>query len=376
MIKVCHLISSCITHHGPTNVLLPVILGADRERFNFSVYSLYAPPADRNPALLLAAAGAEFHVFEMGGFLDLSILIPLVRELKRLRPNILHCHLVRANLYGRIAALLAGVPVVLNTHHGIEDYMISESMRNRAVRKFERMTDGLVTRHVAVSHVMRRAAIDYLHIAPERIAAIPNGVNLDLYDAERRARMDVRRELGLAADAIVVGSVGILNETKNFQLLIRVAKDVIEANRNVQFVIFGEGEERLILEKMILDLGLAGSVFLAGFRSDVARCLAALDIFALTSRSEGFGLAVAEAMASGLPCVAFDVGALAELVANGQTGWLAPAGDAEGFARRIAQLVASPQMRIDMGRASSERAKSDFSAAVMAQNYSELYESL
>lgn len=375
MIKVCHLISSCITHHGPTNVILPVILGAEPGRFNFAVCSLYPPPTDRNPAHLLASAGASFHVFHMGGFLDLRILIPLVQQLRRLRPDILHCHLVRANLYGRVAARLAGIPVVLNTHHGIEDYMLSDAARDRAVRKFERMSDSLVTRHVAVSQVMRRAAIDYLHIAPERITAIPNGVNLALYDPERRARAVMRQELGLAADAIVVGSVGILNETKNFQLLMRIAKDVLAIHPRVQFVIFGEGEQRPILEKMIADLGLTGSVLLAGFRADVARCLTALDIFALTSRSEGFGLAVAEAMASGLPCVAFDVGALAELVADGSSGLLAPAGDAAGFGRRITQLVESPQMRIDMGRTSAERARTGFSAAVMAQKYSELYES-
>lgn len=375
MIKVCHLISSCITHHGPTNVILPVILGADPGRFNFAVCSLYPPPPDRHPGQLLANAGASFHVFEMGGFLDLGILIPLVKQLRRLRPDILHCHLVRANVYGRVAARLAGIPVVLNTHHGIEDYMLSDAARDRAVRRFERMSDSLVTRHVAVSQVMRRAAIDYLHIAPERITAIPNGVDLALYDPERRARAAMRQELGLSADAIVVGSVGILNETKNFQLLIRIAKDVLATHPHVQFVIFGEGEERPILEKMIADLGLTGSVLLAGFRADVARCLAALDIFALTSRSEGFGLAVAEAMASGLPCVAFDVGALAELVADGRTGLLAPAGDAAGFGRRIAQFVESPQMRSEMGRAAAERARVDFSAAAMAQKYSELYES-
>ena len=81
-------------------------------------------------------------------------------------------------------------------------------------------------------------------------------------------------------------------------------------------------------------------------------------------------------MASGLPCVAFDVGALAELVADGETGWLAPAGDTAGFGRAIARLVASAQMRTDMGRAAEQRARMRFSAAVMAHNYGDLYENL
>jgi glycosyltransferase involved in cell wall biosynthesis len=376
MIKVCHIISSCITHHGPNNVLLPVVLNADRFQYDFAVYSLYPPPPSRSPASLLAEAGVEFQLFKMGGFLDLKILIPLVRALRHWRPDILHCHLVRANLYGRIAGRLAGIPVIINTHHGIEDYMVSDSVRDRAVRRVERLTDSLVTRHVAVSEVMRRAAIKLLDLAPARIETVYNGVDLSLYAPRRHDRAQMRRQLGVADDAILVGSVGILNTTKNFPLLIRIAKLVVEKEPRARFVIFGEGEERHVLEKLIGELDLQKYVLLAGFRSDVQCGLAALDVFALTSRSEGFGLAVAEAMAAGLPCVAFNVGALNELVNDGETGFLAPDGDVDAFYHRLMELVASPALRTTMGNASSQRCTSKFGADAMVRHYSELYDRL
>lgn len=331
---------------------------------------------DRNPRKILCEAGAGFQEFNMTSFLDIRIMAPLVRQLRRLRPDILHCHLVRANLYGRIAARLARVPVVICTHHGIEDYMVGDKLRDRAVRSAERVTDGWVTYHVGVSEGMRRAAIRHLGIAFDKIVAISNGVDLALYDCNRAARAAARRELGLDPDALVVGSVGILNQTKNFQLLVQIAKLVINRHSGLQFIIVGDGDQRRKLESMVAELGLRHSVILPGFRADISRVLAALDIFALTSRSEGFGLAVAEAMASGLPCVAFDVGALGELVVDGQTGFLVTAGNAEAFTIALSRLIAEPVLRFGMGQAARVRVQELFSVDLMVRRYNELYDRL
>ena len=376
MIKICHLISSCLTNHGPNNVLIPIVRGSDSQRYRFAVWSLYPPPESRDPGTTLREVGASFQVFNMCSFTDIRILASLVRQLRILRPDILHCHLVRANLYGRIAARLAGVPVVISTHHGIEDYMVGDSLRDRAVRSVERLTDGWVMHHVGVSEGVRQAAIRQLGIAPGKISAIPNGVDLALYNHNREERAIVRQELGLDPDALVVGSVGILNQTKNFMQLVRIAKSVVDRHPEVQFVIVGEGDQRPELEAMVAELGLRRSVILPGFRGDIPRVLMALDIFAFTSRSEGFGLAVCEAMASGLPCIAFDVGALGELVANGQTGLLVKAGDVESFGEGLIRLIMNPELRSDMGQAGLARTQALFSIELMVRRYNELYDRL
>jgi glycosyltransferase involved in cell wall biosynthesis len=363
-----------MTNHGPSNILLPIVRRSDPLLYRFAIWSLYPPPPNRNPEELIRESGAEFQVFGMASFFDIRIVASLVRQLEIFRPDILHCHLVRANLYGRIAARLARVPIVICTHHGIDDYMVGNRVRDRAVRSVERLTDSLVTCHVGVSESMRRAAIQHLNIAPDKIVAIPNGVDLAVYSQNREERTVVRQELGLDPNSVVVGSVGMLNRTKDFRLLVQVVKASIDSNAIVQLIIIGDGDERTSLEAMVAKLGLSRSVVLAGFRTDVPRVLAALDIFALTSRSEGFSLAVAEAMASGLPCVAFDVGALGELVVDGESGFLVRAGDVDAFCIALRHLIEGPELRLAMGQVAERRARTLFSVDLMVRRYNRLYD--
>lgn len=368
--------ASGLTNHGPSNVIVPIVSRSDQTRFQMHVWLFYPPPAHRELRDVCRDASAGYHVFGTKSFLDVRVLIKLVRQLRVLRPNILHCHLVRANLYGRIAARLAGVPIVINTHHGIDEYSVSTRWSDRIVRGVERFTDRWVTCHVGVSEDMRRAAIRHHGISPDRIVAIPNGVDLPLYERQREERAAIRRELGLDPNAIVVGSVGSFNVTKNFQLLVRVARSIVDHHAGVQFIIVGDGDQQQEVKAMVNDLGLARSVLLPGFRADIPRILSALDIFALTSRSEGFCLAVAEAMASGLPCVAFDVGALRELVVDGQTGVLVAAYDAVGFGAALSSLIAAPGLRASLGHAAQMRASELFSVELMVKRYGALYDRL
>ncbi len=374
MIKICHLISSCLVNHGPNNVIIPIVSKLPKPKYQSTVFSLYPPPVNRSPELILRSCGVSFRSFNMNSFLDVRILIPLIHALRTLRPDILHCHLVRANIYGRIAAKLAGVPVVICAHHGIEDYMLSRNSRDRLVRFFERITERYVTCHVGVSETMRLAAIENLGIGSDKIVAIPNGVDLKRYGVGDLDRSSVRRELGLDPNAIVIGSVGNLNRTKNFKLLVHIAELIAKNHQNVQFIIFGDGEERNELESMVVELGLRGSFIFHGYSADIPRSLTALDIFTLTSHSEGFGLAVAEAMAAGLPCVTFDVGALGELIVDGQSGFLIQAGNVKAFEIALDRLINTPGLRSRMGQAAQERAKERFSVELMVQRYGDLYD--
>ena len=373
VIKVCHLISSCITHHGPSNVLTPIVSLLDKSQYKFSIISLYAPPFDRNPSLIFRKVGADFFVLKMGSFLDLLILFKLVKLLREIKPDILHCHLVRANIYGRIAAYLVGIPIVINTHHGIENYMIGSGIADRVVRYFEYFSDKLVSYHIAVSDIVRITAIKKLRISTGKIFSIHNGVDIILYNSMRNDREILRANLGLNINSIVIGSVGILNKTKNHKLLILVANAIIKIHPSVQFIIFGEGEERVELENMVIKLGLTESVFFPGFTPNIPHVLQVLDIFALTSRSEGFGLAVAEAMASGLPCVAFDVGALSELIIDGKSGFLVQDDDLVSFANVLSQLINSSSLRSRLGLAARDRANEYFSINFMIKRYDQFY---
>lgn len=373
---ICHLIASGLTNHGPSNIIVPIAARSNQDRFQMHVWLLYPPPVSRDPKDIICSAGAGYQVFRMKSFLDVRILMPLVGQLRALKPDILHCHLVRANLYGRIAARLAGVPVVICTHHGVDDYTVSDHWRDRIVRGVERLTDRWVTCHVAVSEDMRRAAIRYHGIASSKIVAIPNGVDIDLYMRQQDKRNAVRQDLGLEPDALVVGSVGNFNSIKNFKLLVHIAKSITDNHDGVQFLIVGEGDQHHEVKVLVDELGLTHKVILPGFRADIPRILSALDIFALTSRSEGFCLAIAEAMASELPCVAFDVGALNELVVDNQTGFLVSADDSEAFCVALKRLITTPALRSSMGDAAHRRARELFSVEHMVWRYNDLYERL
>ena len=376
VVKVCHLITSGLSNHGPSNVVVSIVGQAVGRPFEMSVWSLYPPPVGRDPLEGLRMVGAECRHFRMRSVLDVRVLGPLVRQLRSLQPDILHCHLVRANLYGRVAGRLAHVPSTICTHHGIEDYTLGSHWSDRVARTAERLTEPWVTRHVGVSESVRQGTIRRLKTRPEKVMAIPNGVDLAKYRSRPEERLVARTALSLPADAVVVGTVGALNATKDLQVLVRLVPRLVNRWPNLRFAIIGEGDQRPALAAMIRTLGMDRFVAMPGFRADVPQLLQALDVFVSTSRSEGFGLAVAEAMASSLPCVTFDAGGLGEVMANGETGFVVRPGDADAFEAALNQLIESVNLRRSMGQAARDRVQVLFSAELMTQRYCDLYAEL
>jgi len=377
MKKVCHLISCLLKGDGPSNCILTQIAPRDGSEFQYSVWSLYQPPIHRNPQALLAGVGADYKVFKMSrSFLDLRVLFPLVQQLRAHRPTILHCHLVRANLYGRVAAKMAGIPVVVNTLHNIEEYMQGGGIIFGSVRRFEQMTARWVSKYVAVSEAVRQEAINCLHLPPDKIATILNAIDLVPYRCGSIDRSAVRAELGIQAEDVVVGSVGRLHRQKNYPFLIRMAKTIGAKLRNVRFVIIGDGEDRQSLERMIAHFGLQDSILLPGYRPDIPRVLGGFDIFVLPSSYEGLSIALMEAMAAGLPSIVTDVGGNAEAVVHAETGFVLLPGDEEGFTSSLETLLRNPDLRQSMGRAARERVVKLFDAERLTQEYVGLYQRL
>jgi glycosyltransferase involved in cell wall biosynthesis len=373
-IKIVHLIPSFWTGHGPSSGIMAQIRSHDPREFAFSIWSLYAPPPALDPESLLREAGLEYRVFPMGrSFLDFRVLWPLVRHLRRKAPDILHCHLLRANLYGPIAARLAGIKAVICTIRGIDEYVTSPGLVPRAVRLAERLTAGWVARYAAVSEAARRAIITHLGLSPLKIVTILNAVDLAPFQRPRGDGAAVRAALGLSPEGIVVGSVGNLLPLKNYDSLVLWFRELAALCPQVQLLLVGEGQERQALESLVAELGLADKVRLPGFREDIPAVLEAMDIFAFPSLSEGLPRAVMEAMAAGLPCVALDVGGNGEAVVDGETGYVVSPGDAPGFTAGLLRLVQDPELRKKLGEAGKKRAFKLFNPKRLAAQYAELY---
>ncbi|MBI4795419.1 MAG: glycosyltransferase, partial [Deltaproteobacteria bacterium] len=309
-------------------------------------------------------------------FLDVRVLWPLVLQLRAEKPDILHCHLVRANLYGRIAARLAGVKGVICSIRGIDGYVTSPGLMPLSVRLVERLTACWVAKYVAVSEAARQAIIKHLGLSPKKIVTILNAVDLVPFRRPRGDGSAIRAELGLSPDAVVVGSVGNLLPLKNYASLVRWFGDLSARFPQVQLVIIGKGKERQVLESLVEELHLTDRVRLPGFRTDIPEVLGAMDIFAFPSLSEGLPRAVMEAMAAGLPCVVMDVGGNAEAVVDGRTGYVVPQRDGPGFKAALTRLLRDGELRKKLGGAGKKRAFTLFNPKRLAAEYEALYRSV
>jgi len=226
-------------------------------------------------------------------------VLRLARLMRAGRYDVVHTHLYRACLYGRVAARLAGVPTVVATEHSLLDDQLEGRPSTRGVRLLYRASERLGRRTIAVSAAVRDNLLRW-GLSPDRVVVVPNGLDLDAlaFDGDDRAR--VRGALGIPEDADVVGAVGRLHPGKRFDALIRLMAPELGPHRHL--LIVGGGEERDRLAGTARDLGVERWVHLAG-EQPVAPHLAAMDVFASPSQYETFGLATLEALANGLPAV-------------------------------------------------------------------------
>jgi glycosyltransferase involved in cell wall biosynthesis len=187
--------------------------------------------------------------------------------------------------------------------------------------------------------------------------------------------VELKQELGLSDSAPLVGTIGNIRESKGYEYLIQSAKLVLEKVPNVLFLIVGEKEEKLFryLSQLTDRLGLGERIKFLGFREDVADCLNILDIFILSSTTEGFSIATVEAMSLAKPVVVTDCGGPGEIVIDKQTGFLVPPRDPESLAEKIILLLENKKLREEMGKKAQIWVRKKFSLEENIKNYELLY---
>jgi glycosyltransferase involved in cell wall biosynthesis/O-antigen/teichoic acid export membrane protein len=319
---------------GAERVILELATRLDPRRYQVVVASLRSPGGDDGDvARALVAAGIAVVPLRLQGKLDLRGAWRLMALVRRLRPHVLHAHLFHANLAARLLGRLAGARRVVSTVHVVE--------RRALPLRFalERLTARLDDRTVCVSRAVATFARARLGVTPGRLRVVENGVDLSRY-AAGGDRASARAALGLPEGGLVVGAVGRLDPQKGLDLLVRA---FARLRGPATLALAGAGPEEARLRALVASLGLDERVVLLGRRQDVPRVLAALDVFCMPSRWEGFGLALVEAMAAGLPVVASAVDSLPEVLADG--GLLVAPDDVDALARALDDLLASPSRR-------------------------------
>ncbi len=261
---------------------------------------------------------------------------------------------------------------ILFTEHGRHqpDY----PRRKRMV--FNRLMLRRRDRVVAVGEAVRQALIVNEGIPPQRIEVVYNGIETERYAGRPGEREEVRRELGLAPDQLVVFLVARLDYLKDHATAVRALARVVREVPAARLFLVGEGPEEPAIRAQVEQLGLHDSVRLLGLRKDVARLLQGADVFLLSSISEGIPLTVIEAMCAGLPVVCTRVGGTAEVVEDGRTGILTPSGDDGAIAAAILRLQGEPDLRRRMGERGRERARELFAEEMMVRRYEVLYEEM
>jgi glycosyltransferase involved in cell wall biosynthesis len=320
----------------------------------------------------LSADHYPVHVLGRRAGIDYRCAFRLGRLLRAERVTILHAHQYTPFFYSLMARHVRRRPAILFTEHGrhFPDY------RRRKRVFINRFLLRRGDRVVAVGEAVRQALIANEGIAAERVQVIYNGVHLDPFLDRDQDRAAIRRELNVADETLLVLQVARLDYLKDHATAVRAFAEVVRVRPDACLLLVGEGPEAAKIREGIARLNLQRQVRLLGLRKDVPRLLAAADLVLLTSISEGIPLTVIEAMAAERPVVATTVGGVVEMVVDGETGLLAPAGDAPALARNILRLAEDPALARSLAKRGRARAMERFSEQQMLAAYEKLYEEM
>jgi glycosyltransferase involved in cell wall biosynthesis len=240
----------------------------------------------------------------------------------------------------------------------------------------ERVLGSLTTRIIAVSEQVKRDLVDYRVANPDKISVIPLGFELQPFLDSANQRGSFRRELGVSNGAPLVGIVGRIFPIKNHRLFLNAAARVAAEEKAARFVVVGDGALRQQMEEHANGLGIADRVIFTGWRRDLPRIYADLDVLVVSSNNEGTPVSAIEAMASGCPVVATRVGGLPDLIEDGETGCLVPQRDADALATAVLRLLRDRATARRIGQAARAKVAERFTTERLVADIERLYTDL
>lgn len=352
---------------GPGKTILNTWRTIDRTKFQLTIAAT-RPPAGRRNLLLEAAERHKADVVPLpiGPGIDPIAVWRLVSLLRDRKIDILQTHDAQTRRIGVIAAALTGTQHVTSVHG-----WIFNARKERAAKWLDAKLIRRAHAVVVVSDRLR-AELEAAGVPPDRITVLRNGILLDDY-AQAAAAASFRRELGLLERHRVVAIVGRLSEEKGHEVFLQAARVVAERCPEARFLVVGDGPLEGALRTRTRELGLDSRVLFAGHRSNVAEVYAATDVLAISSFTEGIPNVLLEAFAFGKPAVATAVGGVPEVIQDGETGWLIPAGDHEALAAGLLALLLNDEARHRMGTAARAAVESRFSFLSRTRALEEFY---
>ena len=325
----------------------------------------------------LQSTGVHVHALGLRGPLGIPVVVwKLICLLRSERPNIVQTWMYHADLIGGLAARLAGVKNVI---WNIRNTLIPQGTWSRSqlvVRLCAKLSHWVPRRIVCCAEAARSIHV-VMGYAAEKMIVIPNGYDLSVFCFTPGHKQQMREQLGFSKDVIVIGTVGRFDPLKDYQNFVSAATRVGTVRPQVRFVMVGRGVDasNAQLRDWLASTGFSDRFILLGERSDVAHLMAALDIYCLASRAEGFPNVVAEAMSLQVPCVVTNVGDAALIVKD--TGKVVPPDDSTALADALIGMIdLTHEQRVILGKRARRVIEGSYSIEMVAQQYKNLYSSL
>jgi len=316
----------------------------------------------------LFSSGIQIYNLNKTNGFDFTLLPRFINIIKKEKIDLIHTHTFSPNLWGRLAGVISGVPVVTTEH--------TVAAVKRPIQKvIDKVLSSFSAKIVAVSEVVRDSVIKEENILPDKVMTIYNGIdfNIPTYPADLLEKK--RRELGINNGSKVVVAIGRLEEPKGHEYLLQAAKVILNEFHNVQLLIVGDGYLKSELIRHTNDLGIRKDVIFSGRRNDISDILTMSDIAVLSSIREGFSIALLEYMACGKPIVATDVGGNSEAIITNKSGIIVPPANHLALAAGILKLLKDEPFANRLGMEAQKRYSECFTLKHMVSGIEELYNS-
>jgi glycosyltransferase involved in cell wall biosynthesis len=381
-IRVAHVITRMIVGGAQENTLLTVAGLASLPDFSVDLISGSDHGAEGNMLEIARRTTNVILIPEMqrniNPLADAVALWRLYNLLRRGRYDIVHTHLAKAGILGRIAAKLAGTPIVIHGLHGMVFNDYQPWIINRACWAAQRLVDPLTDHYISVSSVVSEKAIGSGIGKPESHTTIYSGMELDWYVNPNLDGASMRAQWGIPAGALVVGKVARMAPVKGYDLFLDALPRILDVHPDTYFLLVGDGPLKESIRRRTEKMGVSQRVIAPGLlpREKVPEAIAAMDVMAHSALYEGLPRVIVQALAAKVPVVAFDADGTREVVVSDETGFLVRPGDTEGFAAAVNRLLSDGELREKLGREGQRRVDPSFRVETMVADTRRLYENL
>lgn len=359
-----------LVHLTTTDISLALLLGPQLQAFRAAGFDVVGVSAPGDYVAELEAAGIRHIALHnatrsMAPHRDAAALVELTRLFRDLSPTIVHTHNPKPGVYGRLAARAAGVPVIVNTLHGLYALPTDRFAKRAVVYGLERIA-ATVSHAELLQNVEDLDVMRALRVRESKLSVLGNGIDLGRFDASAvdPTRTEVlRKEMGATDGDVVIGLVGRLVWEKGYREVFAAARQLAARAPHIRFAVVGPTDfdkADAITSADIADAEQCGNIRFLGSRSDVEDLYPAFDAYVLASHREGFPRSAMEASAMGCPVIATDIRGCRQVVDDGVTGRLVPVHNVDALATAIEELAQNQQLRSDMGRAAIAKAQSSF----------------